>query len=301
MARTNARFVEAHNSLLTLCDKTKIGDTLQSENVLAAELRVSRTIVRNVLTRLNDLGVIALNGRDKIVIRKTCAGDRLEGPPTLLTIEELESQFLEWVLRMDVPPGTVLNVAQLAKEFSVAVHTLQEFFSSLSRFGIVVRRSRGGWVLHGFTRDYAIELSDFRTVLELNSVRHLVKLADDHIIWSRLDDLERDHLDLLRRIDQDYHDFSKLDETFHSTINSVVSNRFVKEFQKVISLVFHYHFQWNKSDERTRNECAIREHLTYIETLRSRDPASAEAAARVHLATSKQTLLTSLEVNSHTT
>ena len=299
MARTNARFIQAYNTLLTHCDQAKIGETLQSENALASELGVSRTIVRSVLTRLDAQGIVQLNGRDKIIRRQTRASDWIESPPTLLTIEQLEGRFLDWVLRMDVPRGTVLNIAQLAKEFSVAAHTLQEFFSSLSRFGIVVRRPRGGWVLHGFTEEYAIELSDFRAVLELNSVRQLVALPDTHPIWSRLDELEAEHHDLQSRIDEDYHDFSKLDESFHGAINSVVKNRFVKEFQKVISLVFHYHFQWNKSDERSRNESAIREHLTYIDTLRSRDPAKAEAAARAHLATSKQTLLTSLRANSH--
>ena len=300
MARNNTRFIEAHNKLLTICDKTEIGGTLQSENALAADLGVSRTVIRSVLARFDDIGLIALDGREKVIRRRTRAADRLEKPATLLTIEELEGRFLDWVLRMDVPPGTTLNVAQLAKEFGVAPHTLQEFLSSLSRFGIVVRRPRGGWVLHGFTKEYALELSDFRTVLELNSVQHLVALAPDHPIWARLDVLEQAHLALLERIDRDYHDFSVLDETFHEAINSVVTNRFVKEFQKVLSLVLHYHFQWNKADERTRNADAIQEHLAYIDALRSRDVGRAQAAALRHLATSKQTLLNALQANSHT-
>jgi DNA-binding GntR family transcriptional regulator len=300
MARNNTRFIEAHNKLLTICDKTEIGGTLQSENVLAADLGVSRTVIRSVLARFDDIGLIALDGREKAIQRRTRAGDRLEKPATLLTIEELEGRFLDWVLRMDVPPGTALNVAQLAKEFGVAPHTLQEFLSSLSPFGIVVRRPRGGWVLHGFTKEYALELSDFRTVLELNSVQHLVALAPEHPIWARLDVLEQAHLALLERIDRDYHDFSVLNETFHEAINSVVTNRFVKEFQKVISLVFHYHFQWNKADERTRNADAIQEHLAYIDALRSRDVGRAQSAALRHLATSKQTLLNALQANSHT-
>ena len=300
MARTNTRFIEAHNRLLDLCEDAVIGDTLASENALAGQLGVSRTVIRSVLTRLDDAGIIALQGRDKILTRRPAPADRLETPTPLLTIEELEGRFMDWILRMDVPPGTVLNVAQLAKDFSVAPHTLQEFLSSLSRFGIVVRRPGGGWVLHGFTKEYALELSDFRTLLELNSVRHLVALGPDHPIWARLDALERAHLALLDRIERDYHDFSLLDETFHEAINSVVTNRFVKEFQKVISLVFHYHFQWNKADERTRNADAIREHLAYIAALRSRDAAAAQAAALAHLATSKQTLLKALQANSHT-
>lgn len=299
MARSNTRFIEAHDALLGICDDTDIGGLLPSENALAARLGVSRTVVRSVLARLDEQSIISLDARDKTVKRRSTDSDRLEGPPVLLTIEELEGRFLDWVLRMDVPPGTQLNVAQLSKDFSVATHTLQEFFSSLSRFGIVVRRPRGGWVLHGFTRDYAIELSDFRTVLELHSVRVLIALPPTHGIWAQLDRLEQQHLDLLDRIDTDFHDFSKLDESFHAAINSVVTNRFVKEFQKVISLVFHYHFQWNKTDERIRNESAIKEHLDLINALRGRDPEQAAASAQRHLTTSKQTLLTSLETNHH--
>lgn len=299
MARTNTRFVEAHNHLLSLCDDMTIGSALPSENALAAQLEVSRTIVRGVLAQLDDRKIITLVGRNRVIKRRSRASDILKGPPILLSIEELEGRFLDWILRMDVPPGTTLNVAHLSKEFSVATHTLQEFLSSLSRFGIVVRGPRGGWVLNGFTIDYAVELSDFRTVLELNSVSQLVATPTTHEIWSQLDNLEQEHLSLLDRIDNDYHDFSPLDETFHATINSVVSNRFVKEFQKIISLVFHYHYQWNKSDERVRNECAIQEHLSYIDALRSRDLGNAQAAATRHLSTSKQTLLTSLKANKH--
>ena len=300
MARTNTRFVEAHNKMLTICDKMKIGEILPSENTLSSRLGVSRTVVRKVLAELETQSMIALNGREKTVSRRSTSADRSEAPPVLLGIDELEGRFLNWVLRMDVPSGTTLNVAQLAKDFSTATHTLQEFFSSLSRFGIVARRPKGGWVLHGFTKEYALELSDFRTMLELHSVRQLVTLPETHDIWGRLDALERDHRDLLDRIDADFHDFSPLDEAFHAAINNVVQNRFANEFQKIISLVFHYHYQWNKSDERTRNENAINEHLQYIDALRSRDLERALEAANRHLRSSKQTLLTSLKINTET-
>jgi len=297
LARTNVRLVEAYNQLLTICDKTDILGLLPSENALALKLGVSRTVVRSALEHLATRGIIRLEGRQKIIRRKSRKDDVMKGPPVLLGLEELENRFFDWVLRMDVPPGTVLNVAQLAKDFHVATHTLQEFLSSLSRYGIVVRRPRGGWQLEGFTINFALELSEFRSVLELNAVRHVVALPPDHGFWDTLEELEAKHRSLLSRIDTDFHDFSQLDEAFHGAINSVVENRFVQEFQKIISLIFHYHFQWNKSDERLRNESAIYEHLAYIDALRSRDVTQAEAAARSHLATSSQTLVNSLKAH----
>ncbi len=299
MARTNVRMVRAHNALLEICDARAIGDQLPSEIALSEELGVSRTVIRNALSRMHLHGIITLDGRTKLVRRRTVSADVMEGPPVLLDIDDLEKRFFDWLLRMDVPRGTTLNVAQMAKDFEVAAHTLQEFLTSLSRFGIVKRRPKGGWVLEGFTIDFALELSDFRTLLELNAVRQVVDLPADHPVWMRLEALKAEHVDLLSRVEQDFHDFSELDERFHTAINAVVTNRFVTEFQKLISLIFHYHFQWNKSDERVRNECAIHEHLIYIDALLSRDAERAVAAARNHLATSKVTLVNSIKAHAH--
>ena len=174
---------------------------------------------------------------------------------------------------------------------------LQEFLAGLVHFGLIERRARGGWQLLGFTPDYAVELSDFRLLLEINAVRAVTQLEEGHPIWAALVALEAEHRGLLARIETDFRDFSPLDEKFHVTINGVVKNRFVKDFQKVISLIFHYHYQWDKQLERQRNTAAIGEHLQIIAALQSRDPDAAERAVRTHLTTSKTTLLASLMVN----
>ena len=68
-------------------------------------------------------------------------------------------------------------------------------------------------------------------------------------------------MDLLDEIEVRYHDFSDLDSRFHRLINSAVPNRFIDGFYDIITVIFHYHYQWNKKDERHRNEIAIVEHL----------------------------------------
>lgn len=261
---------------------------------MAGDLDVSRTVVRAALTRLSEQGIIVFEGRDKTVLRRSTPDDLMQEPPALLTLEQLEARFFDWILRMDVPPGTMLNVAQIAKDFHVATHTLQEFLSSLCSYGIVRRHPRGGWQLEGFTEKFALELCEFRSLLELNAVTRLVSLPPEHGFWKKLDVIEADHKALLSRIDTDFHDFSRLDETFHFTINAVVENRFVRKAQKIISLIFQYYFQWNKADERIRKEDAIYEHLAYINAIRSRDAHRALEAARSHLARSTLTLVKSL-------
>ena len=272
-------------------------DQLPSENDLSTRLDVSRTVVRAILEKLKDAGIITWVGREKRLLRTPREDDWLEVQEGQLDEQQLERQFLNWILRFDVAPGTALNVSELRRRFPVTPHMLHEFLASLSRFGLVRRRPKGGWELVGFTPEFAIELSEFRMVLELNAVSRFVQLPPDDPLWARLDELERKHRDLAADIDARFHDFSLLDEEFHTTIGSAVKNRFAAEFQKLISLIFHYHFQWDKSDERQRNEAAIGEHLRLIKALKARDGAAATAAATDHLKTSKQTLLSSLRVH----
>ncbi len=294
MARTDERFREAFNALLDQCAALPKGERLPAELALADSLDVSRTVVRSALERLQSEGIIRWEGRDKTVLRQPSPQDRLPVQSEPVSAEELERRFLDWVLRFDAPSGTALNVTELARRFGVPAYGLQEFLASLSRFGLVRRRPKGGWELMGFTPDYAVELSDFRMMMELNAVSHLVAQPADHPIWARLQALEAEHRRLRAEIDARYHDFSLLDERFHHAIGGVVKNRFAAEFQKVITLIFHYHYQWDKTLERDRNFAAIGEHLRLIDALTRRDEAAAHEAARDHLRTSKQTLLSSL-------
>lgn len=294
MARSDTRYREAFNRLLDRCGRMPLGAALPSEAALSAEMGVSRTVVRRCLTRLTEAGVIAWRGRDKLVLRHPDGGDRIALASASAGRDQLEQRFLDWILRFDVPADTPLSVAELSRTFGVAQHELKEFLAGLSRFGLVARRPQGGWMLRGFTKDFAIELSDFRLVLELDAIAKVAEAPVDHAVWPRLAALREAHRALADQIDTEFHEFSKLDEAFHAAINSVVRNRFVSEFQKVNSLIFHYHYMWDKTHEKQRNAAAINEHLAIIDALEARDAPRAAEAARRHLRTSKSTLLSSL-------
>jgi DNA-binding GntR family transcriptional regulator len=113
-------------------------------------------------------------------------------------------------------------------------------------------------------------------------------------LWTRLRELRQSHVALLGDIDRRFHAFSDLDSDFHRLINSVVPNRFIESFYDIITMIFHYHYQWNKQDERQRNEVAMREHLSYIDALLSRDVKVAEQACNAHLTSARETLMRSM-------
>ena len=200
---------------------------------------------------------------------------------------------MEWLLRDNARPGTAINELELARQFGIATTGIREFLNRFQRFGLIEKRPNSGWVFKGFTESFALELFEIREMFELRSARALAALPDDSPLWAQLEALRREHLQLLDDIETRFHDFSDLDSRFHRLISSAAPNRFIDSFYDIITVIFHFHYQWNKQDERQRNEVAIREHLTYIDALFGRNIALVELACRAHLISAKQTLLRS--------
>ncbi|WP_404402092.1 GntR family transcriptional regulator [Pelagibacterium halotolerans] len=291
--KTDAVFKRAFNDALELMGTLGPGEPIPSETALSGRLGVSRTTVRKVLMELAQKGVVATYEHDRAY---AVTGKRVEPYPEAETIpqsEQVETQFMEWMLRDDTRPGTLINERELAREFGVATGAIREFLNRFQHYGLIEKRPNAGWLFKGFTTAFALELFEIREMFELRSARALGALPAAAPEWNTLKALREEHEALLADIDRRFHDFSDLDNRFHRFINATAPNRFVDDFYGIISLIFHYHYQWNKRDEKTRNAVAIREHITYIDALESRNPSLIELACRAHLASAKQTLLRS--------
>lgn len=289
--KDNSVYKRGYNACLGLIDALVPGEVLGTEPGLARQLEVSRTTVRAILSGLETAGILRLKGREKSVLRKPQPADYFPEPETEGSAALVERKFMNHILRGDMMPGTVINSLELARQFDVSTSAIREYLNGFSRFGLIVKRPNSSWIFQGFTKDFALELSDIRQLFELRSLEHFAVARDS---LEMLRQLKADHIDLLSRIDSDYHSFSALDERFHRAINDASENRFIREFYDVISLIFHYHFQWNKVDERERNETAIHEHLAIITALENGDMKQARKAASLHLLSARQTLLRSI-------
>jgi DNA-binding GntR family transcriptional regulator len=291
--KSDAVFKRAFNDAVDVISNLHAGAALPSENELGARLNVSRTTVRKILSTLEERGVVGGSGRQRFV---RSAGARLKRFPQAETVpmsEQVEKRFMEWMLRGNTRPGTSINELELAREFGVATTGIREFLNRFQRFGLIEKRPNAGWMFKGFTASFALDLFEIREMFELRSAVAFATLPADSWHWQKLEALRDEHVALLRDIDRRYHDFSDVDSRFHRLINSAAPNRFIEDFFDIITLIFHYHYQWNKQDERQRNEVAIREHLTYIEALLNRNPAIVQLACRAHMASAKETLMRS--------
>jgi len=291
--KTDVVFKRAYNDAVDIVAQLGVRDQLPSENVLSAELGVSRTTVRKVLSALATRGVVVL-GEDRRILRSARKSmKRFPDAETVQPTAKLEKQFMEWILRENTRPGTAINETELARQFGMATTGIREFLNRFQRFGLIEKRQNSGWLFKGFTREFALELFEIREMFELRSARAFASLPRESPLWQKITELRDEHLLLLEEIDLRYHDFSGLDSRFHRLISSSAPNRFVEDFHDIIALVFHYHYQWNKQDELQRNRAAIHEHLTYIEALLTRSIALTELACKAHLSSALETLIRS--------
>lgn len=295
--KTDTVFKRAFNEALDLFAELDEGAPLPSENSLSSKLGVSRTTVRKILSMLAEGGVVAGSGRQRFFRKASASVKRFPEAETVPMAMQVEKRFMEWMLRDNARAGTVVSEVELARQFGMAIGGIREFLNRFQHFGLIEKRPNTGWVFKGFTTHFALELFEIREMFELRSARAFADLPESSALWPQIRALREEHLALLDEIDQRFHDFSDLDSRFHKLINSVIPNRFIDGFQDIIKLIFHYHYQWNKHDERQRNEVAIREHITYIDALLGRNVSIIELACRAHLASAKDTLIRSTSGN----
>ena len=294
--KSDTVFKRAFNDALDLLSDLNEGQALPSENALSFQLQVSRTTIRKVLAELSAQGTIAEEGPKRLVVANRIPARRFPDAETVPMSAQVERRFMDWMLRGNPRPGTTINELELARQFGVATTSIREFLNRFQRFGLIEKRPNAGWVLNGFTPEFALELFEIREMFEVRSAHAFAALPDNSPLWRQMEALRLEHKFLFEQIDRRYHDFSDLDARFHRLINAASPNRFIDSFYDIISLIFHYHYQWNKHDERQRNEIAIQEHMAYIAALMGRDAAAIDFACRTHLASAKQTLIRSTTV-----
>jgi DNA-binding GntR family transcriptional regulator len=291
--KTDTLFKRAFNDALDLVFELGEGKPLPSETALGARLGVSRTTVRKVFSQLAARGIVCGDAGQRVVSSIRANMQRFPEAETVPLSAQVEKRFMEWMLRDNARPGTAINELELARQFGTATTGIREFLNRFQRFGLIEKRPNAGWVLKGFTPGFALDLFEIREMFELRSAGAFAALPPAAPHWQSIAALREEHVSLLKEIDQRFHDFSDLDSRFHRLINSAAPNRFIDGFYDIITLIFHYHYQWNKRDERQRNEVAIREHITYIDALLSRNLAMVELACRAHLSSAKETLMRS--------
>jgi len=293
MAKSNILQKRAANLILDKLAAEAWTHPLPSESEIARQIAVSRTTVRGALQSLVACGVVARPRGGLAIVRKPRKSDyfstsQTSGPRTLI-----ERTFMQRMLLGDWQPGHQFSETDLACASGASAASVREFLIGFSRFHLVEKRPRRGWRLLGLDVGLANEVADMRVIVETAAIERSPKQPDAAWI-EQVDDLIRRHDALTEKFEQDYLSFPSLDQDFHLWLIAHLQNRFARYLYEVVSFVFHYHYQWNKSDEHERNRVAMGEHLCILHALRSGDIETARARLVEHLATSRASFVRSV-------
>lgn len=297
MAKPDTRYKRTTNWLLAyVTEHRSRGEAMPGEAFLAASSGVSRTTVRAALDHLERRGIVERRERARHVARRPRRTDYFKMKELVSRSDQIQRVFMERISRRNLSPGGAFTETELARESGASLSSVREFLIGFARFGLIERKPRGGWKLCSFDESFARELCDIRGLLEARALKDLEAMPPGDLVWSQVDNLTLRHRELLEAIDQRYGEFSTLDRELHAMLIGASVNRFVDDFYAIISFTFHYHYQWDKSDEKERHVAGLHEHLDILEALQNRDFNAAGRALESHLATARRTLLRSTEI-----
>jgi len=294
MARPPTVFKRSANLLLQhVKDHVGIDEPLPTEHQMADLCEGSRSAVRSVLTYFHARGLIS-DLKERRLLRKPRAADYFDMAELQTGADRIRDVLMERIYQSDLPPGAEFSETELARAADASTVSVREFLIGFARSGLIEKKPRGGWRLCAFDRTFAMELADVRQMFEFAAVERFSTLGLDDPAFAQLNQLIARHEQLGSVMPARHKDFPALDRDFHTFLIGLLHNRFAQDFYDIVSLVFHYHYQWDKGEEMVRNQYAVHEHLDILRALARRDVAGAREAMRIHLNSSRSTLLQSI-------
>lgn len=294
MARSPTVFKRSVNLLLDhIASGMASGAPLPTEHRMAALGECSRSVVRSAIRYFHARGLIS-GRKERRLLRKPARDDYFEGADLLRGTDRVRQVLMGMIYQGDLPPGAEFSEADLARASGVSTTSVREFLIEFSRFSLIRKKPHGGWRLCAFDSAFAMEVAEVRQMFELAAIERFAGLAADDPAFSALGQLVARHEQLGAEMPERHQDFPALDRDFHTFLIGLLNNRFAQGFYDIVSLVFHYHYQWDKGTEMSRNRHAVHEHLDILHALARSDVAAARACMRVHLDSARSTLLQSI-------
>ncbi|MCW9716527.1 GntR family transcriptional regulator [Avibacterium sp. 21-594] len=270
-------------------------DCLPSQASLAAIYNVSRTTIKHAVDYLLDIGVLKAEKHRLIIIRKPSDKDKKSYIRIAKNSDNnflvFESYLQSAVQKKQINPRDIFTELELAKTAQVDIQTVRAYLTQFSRFHLVEKLGRGQWKLLEFTRHYADKLFELREMLECHALKCFIDLPENDIRWVEMKYLYEEHKLLNKDIVSRYTDFGVLDHKFHSLLLSAADNPFINDFIELISMIFHFHYQWDNKNLQTRNILAVSEHLAILGPILAKDYVAATQALKRHLQTANKTLM----------
>ena len=184
----------------------------------------------------------------------------------------------EWIVTLDLPPGSVVNERELMGRLGVGRTPVREALRDLAREQLVEVFPRRGMFVSSVDVGDIAGLSEVRLLLESEAARLAAERRGDG-------DLEETDA-LLEELDgaageRDARGLIDLDQRIHRHVSRCAQNPFLEttlEEYYVLALRI-----WFVALDRVALDEAIAEHHAILEAIRDGDPGRAEAVMRAHV------------------
>lgn len=296
MSRAPSLRQKTINQFIDSINNHIITSPLPTISILADTFNVSRTTIRAVLNYLLDIGLLAIDNETYHIIRKPTDVDRISGifEKQVVQDKKFEQYFYHLINNHKLLPGDTFCELQLAKEANVSPIIVREFLLRFLHYGLITNAQKGHWQLAIVDNDYAEKVYEFRSILEIFAVRSFMAQPCNHINWTKAKELLQQHKNLQQNMNNDYKLFSVLDRDFHQLILSSNNNPFFIQSFDLISVIFHFHYQWDNSDLKERNSVAVSEHIAVLSAILQKNETKAIEALCKHLSTAKMSMRESI-------
>lgn len=276
---------------------------LPSQSALAEMYNISRTTVRHMLGHLAECGVLTQVGSHYVIVRKPDHDDGFDCTTAPMAEQNriFEQAFFTMINQRQLRAGETFSELQLARAAGVSPVVVREYLLKFERYNLIKNEKRGQWSMKQFDQAYAEQLFELREMLETHSLQHFLNLPDNDPRWLQAKTLLERHRMLRDSIGSSFRMFSQLDREFHALLLSAADNIFFNQSLEIISVIFHFHYQWDESDLKQRNIIAIDEHMTILSALICRSDLDATLALCNHLNSAKQSMIRSINQTSDST
>ncbi|WP_058910017.1 GntR family transcriptional regulator [Entomohabitans teleogrylli] len=272
---------------------------LPSQNALAEMLNVSRTTVRHILGQLVQQGTLDLQDGQYHVRQLPHASENL---PHLHAAPEAQQQWFErafynMINQRELKPGQRFTELQLARTTGVSPVVVREFLLRFSRYALIENERRGSWRMKKFDQHWATQLFELREILETHALRKFMRLPASDARWLQARDQLARHRGLRDTIGGNFRLFAGLDRDFHALLLSAADNVFFNQSLEIISIIFHFHYQWDEKDLQQRNIVSVDQHMIILTAMLAGDEPAAAGALHSHLDTARQAMIKSLALD----
>lgn len=196
----------------------------------------------------------------------------------------------EAILSKEYEPGQRIREEEIIDRIGVSRTPIREAFVVLEQEGLIEIKPHRGTYVATFTRDEIIDLLSIESVMEGLAASLAAQNATDEQIGKMENLLESSKSILEKKFDSE--EFYRYDRKFHHSIVVCSGSPTISRvLEKQLSQIYLCRYYTITTPNRFAH--SISEHQEILKSIKQRDPASAERAARFHMESVKRDFINS--------